>query len=171
MHTSFCYYCFFCPISIFLHTLNSTLYFVLFRTEDDRRTVETCFLILKVAFIFLNSWHICFYPELYLPGLRITKSVFGDELSFFTKPQLINSISNNCAAFVQVSETIIIGGEAAFVGSVVFDLFNRRLKLFCCLDLIILQISLRYRYLRKQRASENFKDHRREVPVMLLICH
>ena len=55
--------------------------------------METCFLILKVSFIFLNSLHICFYPELYLPGLRITKSVFGDELSSFTKPQLINSIS------------------------------------------------------------------------------
>ena len=133
--------------------------------------METCFLSLKVSFIFLHSLHICFYPELYLPGLRITKSVFGDELSSFTKPQLINSISNNCAAFVQVSETIIIGREAAFVGSVVFDLFNRRLELFCCLDLIILQISLRNRYLRKQKASKNFKDHRREVPVMLLICH
>ena len=96
-------------------------------TEEQWKHV---FLILKVSFIFLNSLHICFYPELYLPGLRITKSVFGDELSSFTKPQLINSISNNCAAFVQVSETIIIGREAAFVGSVVFDLFNRRLELF-----------------------------------------
>ena len=39
MHTSFCYYCLFCPVSILLHTLNSTLYFVLFRTEDDRKHV------------------------------------------------------------------------------------------------------------------------------------
>ena len=55
IHTLFCYYCLFCPISILLRTLNSTLYFVLFRTEDDRRTVEACFfLILKVSFIFLN---------------------------------------------------------------------------------------------------------------------
>ena len=30
-------------IRILLHTLNSTLYFELLRTEDDRRTVETCF--------------------------------------------------------------------------------------------------------------------------------
>ena len=32
-----------CIIRVLLHTLNSTLYFVIFRTEDDRRTVETCF--------------------------------------------------------------------------------------------------------------------------------
>ena len=35
MHTLFCYYCFFCPIRILLHTLNSTLYFVLFRTFNS----------------------------------------------------------------------------------------------------------------------------------------
>ena len=28
LHTFFCYYCLFCPISILLYTLNSTLYFV-----------------------------------------------------------------------------------------------------------------------------------------------
>ena len=64
MHTLFCYYCLFCPISILLHTINSTLYFVLFRTEDDRGTVETCFSILKVSFSFLYSLNICFYPDL-----------------------------------------------------------------------------------------------------------
>ena len=52
-------------ISILLHTLNSTLYFVSSRTEDDRRTVETFFLILKVSLIFLKSLHaVCFYPDL-----------------------------------------------------------------------------------------------------------
>ena len=64
MHTLFCYYCLFCPISILLHTINSTLYFVLFRTEDDRGTVEICFSILKVSFSFLYSLNICFYPDL-----------------------------------------------------------------------------------------------------------
>ena len=28
------------------------------------RTVETCFLILKVSLIFLSLFHICFYPDL-----------------------------------------------------------------------------------------------------------
>ena len=64
MHTLLCYYCLFCPISILLHTVNSTLYFVSSRTEDDRRTVETCFWILKVSLIFLNSLHISFYLDL-----------------------------------------------------------------------------------------------------------
>ena len=64
MHTLFCYYCLFCPISILLRTINSTLYFVLFRTEDDRGTVEICFSILKVSFSFLYSLNTCFYPDL-----------------------------------------------------------------------------------------------------------
>ena len=54
VHTMFCFYCLFCPISILLQTLNSTLYFVLFRAKDDRRAVGTCLLILKVSIIFLN---------------------------------------------------------------------------------------------------------------------
>ena len=51
MRTLFCYCCLFCPISILLHTLNSALYFVLFRTEDDRRTVQTSFLILHIYIV------------------------------------------------------------------------------------------------------------------------
>ena len=47
MRTLFCYCCLFCPINILLHTLNSALYFVLFRTEDDRRTVQTSFFNFK----------------------------------------------------------------------------------------------------------------------------
>ena len=35
MHTLFSYHCLFRPISILLHTLNSTLYFVLFRTFNS----------------------------------------------------------------------------------------------------------------------------------------
>lgn len=37
------FYCLFYPMNILLYTSNSSLYFVLIRTEDDRRTVETCF--------------------------------------------------------------------------------------------------------------------------------
>ena len=62
--------------SILLQTLNSTLYFVLLWTEDVRRTVETCFFILKVSLIFLSSLHICFYPYLLPKNLKLlTKSV------------------------------------------------------------------------------------------------
>ena len=46
MHTLVCYYCLFCPISALLHTLNSTLYFVLFRTFNS---VNHCSYSLLVA--------------------------------------------------------------------------------------------------------------------------
>ena len=43
----------FCPISIFLYILNWNLYFVLIKTENDRRTVETCF---HVIYFLRRAW-------------------------------------------------------------------------------------------------------------------
>ena len=60
MHTLFCYYCLFCPISILLHTLNSTLHFVLLRTEDNREIGLVYFLkfvtYLLLSRPFNNIW-------------------------------------------------------------------------------------------------------------------
>ena len=50
MHTLFYCYCLFCPISILLHTLNSTLYFVLYRIEDNRELSKDVFKELNVLY-------------------------------------------------------------------------------------------------------------------------
>ena len=89
MHAFFCFYCFFCPICILLYTLNSTLYFVLFWTEDDRRTVETYFFNFKSVVNFQLSWlHICFYPDLLPKNLKLlTKWVSG--IPYIKNPSLL----------------------------------------------------------------------------------
>ena len=55
MYTLFCYYRFFYPISILLHTKFNFVLCII-KTEDDRRTVETFFE--KVSFIFLNFFNL-----------------------------------------------------------------------------------------------------------------
>ena len=55
MHTLFCYYCLFYPISILLYTLNSPMYFVLFRNEDDT-SCRNMFLNLRSVLHFLKFY-------------------------------------------------------------------------------------------------------------------
>ena len=55
LHTFFCYYCLFCPISILLYTLNSTLYFV--KSELKMRE-ELSKQVLKSIVYFLKFDHI-----------------------------------------------------------------------------------------------------------------
>ena len=62
--------------------LNLKFNFVLseIRSEDDRRTVETCFFL---TFIFLNSLHICYYPEI---------SYGADEENLFEYQELLKLV-------------------------------------------------------------------------------
>ena len=83
MPTLFCRYCFF-------------LYYSELRMTEEL-SKHACVLILKESFIFLNSLHICYYPDFWFYSQQIKMLSFGSETS--TLKFLVFTRAYGCIGF------------------------------------------------------------------------